>query len=37
MEELQPQSSPTYSANDAPVPEGTIVIERGASAQELAP
>jgi len=37
MEELQPQSSPTYSATDAPVPEGTIVIERGASAQELAP
>ena len=37
MEELQPQSSPTYSPTDAPVPEGTIVIERGASAQELAP
>jgi translation initiation factor IF-2 len=33
---LQPQFT-TYTASDAPVPEGTIVIERGVSAQEFAP
>jgi translation initiation factor IF-2 len=27
----------SYSPNDAPVPEGTIVVERGSSAQEFAP
>ncbi len=27
----------SYSPNNAPVPEGTIVIERGSSAQEFAP
>jgi translation initiation factor IF-2 len=27
----------TYTSSDAPVPEGTIVIERGVSAQEFAP
>jgi translation initiation factor IF-2 len=37
MEELQPQQMTTYSPTDAPVPEGTIVVERGSSAQELAP
>ena len=33
---MQPQFT-TYTASDAPVPEGTIVIERGVSAQEFAP
>ena len=37
MEELQPQLMTSYSASDAPVPEGTIIIERGVSAQEFAP
>ena len=27
----------SYTASDAPVPEGTIIIERGVSAQEFAP
>ncbi|MEM9517078.1 MAG: translation initiation factor IF-2 [Actinomycetota bacterium] len=36
QDELQPQLT-TYTASDAPVPEGTIVIERGVSAQEFAP
>jgi translation initiation factor IF-2 len=36
-EELQPQQLLSYSASNAPVPEGTIVIERGSSAQEFAP
>jgi translation initiation factor IF-2 len=35
-EELQPHEQ-SYTARDAPVPEGTIVVERGASAQEFAP
>jgi translation initiation factor IF-2 len=35
-EELQPQFT-TYTRSDAPVPEGTIVIERGVSAQEFGP
>ena len=35
-EELQP-SMQSYSASGAPVPEGTIVVERGVSAQEFAP
>jgi translation initiation factor IF-2 len=30
-------SVPTYTSEDAPVPEGTIVIERASSAQELGP
>jgi translation initiation factor IF-2 len=37
MDELQPHLSTNYSATDAPVPEGTVIIERGASAQEFAP
>ncbi|MFM7744362.1 MAG: translation initiation factor IF-2 [Actinomycetota bacterium] len=37
MEELQPQLMTSYTASDAPVPEGTIIIERGVSAQEFAP
>ncbi len=36
-EELQPQQLMSYSPNNAPVPEGTIVVERGSSAQEFAP
>ncbi|MEM9616276.1 MAG: translation initiation factor IF-2 [Actinomycetota bacterium] len=28
---------PTYSAEDAPVPEGTIVVERASTAQDLGP
>ncbi|MGA0863637.1 MAG: translation initiation factor IF-2, partial [Ilumatobacteraceae bacterium] len=36
FEELQPQFT-NYTASDAPVPEGTIIIERGSSAQEFAP
>ena len=35
-EELQPQFT-NYTRSDAPVPEGTIVIERGVSAQEFGP
>ena len=30
-------SVPTYTSEDAPVPDGTIVIERASSAQELGP
>ncbi len=37
MEELQPQELPTYTPVDAPVPEGQIVVERGSTAQDLAP
>ncbi|HRE00942.1 MAG TPA: translation initiation factor IF-2, partial [Ilumatobacteraceae bacterium] len=35
--ELQPQSMGNYTNSDAPVPEGTIIVERGVSAQEFAP
>ena len=27
----------TYTASDAPVPEGTVVIERGSTAKDVAP
>ncbi len=37
MDELQPQLMTNYTASDAPVPDGTIIIERGVSAQEFAP
>ncbi len=37
MEELQPQQMTSYSPTDAPVPEGTVVIERGATPQEYGP
>jgi translation initiation factor IF-2 len=37
FEELQPQAPSSYTANDAPVPEGTVVVERGWSAQDFAP
>ncbi len=36
QDELQPQFT-TYTSSDAPVPEGTVIIERGVSAQEFAP
>jgi translation initiation factor IF-2 len=36
-EELLPQNLMTYTASDAPVPEGTIVIERGSTAKDVAP
>jgi translation initiation factor IF-2 len=36
QDELQPQAT-AYTASDAPVPEGIVVIERGVSAQEFAP
>ncbi|MCE2735520.1 MAG: translation initiation factor IF-2 [Ilumatobacteraceae bacterium] len=36
FDELQPQFT-QYSNSNAPVPEGTIIIERGWSAQEFAP
>ncbi len=35
--ELQPQLTGSYTSSDAPVPDGTIIIERGVSAQEFAP
>ncbi len=35
-DELQPTEQ-SYTAADAPVPEGTVVVERGASAQEFGP
>ena len=28
---------PTYSAEDAPIPEGTVIIERASTAQDLGP
>ncbi len=37
MEELTPMDVPTYSAEDAPVPTGEIVIERASTAQDLGP
>ena len=35
--ELQPQLTGNYTSSDAPVPDGTIIVERGVSAQEFAP
>ncbi len=35
-DELQPQEQ-SYTAHDAPVPDGTIIVERGVSAQEFGP
>jgi translation initiation factor IF-2 len=37
LEELQPQQMTSYSPTDAPVPEGTVVVERGATPQEYGP
>ena len=36
-EELQPTQATTYTPSDAPVPQGEVIVERGASAQELGP
>ncbi len=37
FDELQPNYNSAYTATNAPVPEGTIIVERGVSAQEFAP
>ncbi|MFZ4720820.1 MAG: translation initiation factor IF-2, partial [Ilumatobacteraceae bacterium] len=37
FDELQPNYNSAYTPNSAPVPEGTIIVERGVSAQEFAP
>ena len=37
LEELGPQSAPSLTPADAPVPEGEIVVPRGITIQELAP
>ena len=34
---MQPQLTGNYTSSDAPVPDGTIIVERGVSAQEFAP
>ncbi len=34
---MQPSYNSNYTASNAPVPEGTIIVERGVSAQEFAP
>ncbi len=34
---MQPSYNSNYTATNAPVPEGTIIVERGVSAQEFAP
>ncbi|MBA3304272.1 MAG: translation initiation factor IF-2, partial [Acidimicrobiia bacterium] len=36
-EELQALDVPTYTAADTPVPEGEVVIERGATAKDVGP
>ena len=37
MEELQPQELAAYTPADAPVPTGEVIVERGSTAQEMAP
>ncbi|HRA86199.1 MAG TPA: translation initiation factor IF-2, partial [Ilumatobacteraceae bacterium] len=37
FDEMQPNYNSSYTATNAPVPEGTIIVERGVSAQEFAP
>ncbi len=37
QEELTPMDVPTYTSEDAPVPEGMVVIERSSTAQDLGP
>jgi len=37
QEELQPMDTPAYTPEDAPVPEGEIVIERASSPIDVAP
>jgi translation initiation factor IF-2 len=34
---MQPNYNSNYTASNAPVPEGTIIVERGVSSQEFAP
>jgi translation initiation factor IF-2 len=36
-EELQALDVPTYTAADAPIPEGEVIIERGATAKDVGP
>ncbi|HEV2068871.1 MAG TPA: translation initiation factor IF-2, partial [Acidimicrobiales bacterium] len=36
-EELQPQGIASYTPQDAPIPEGEVVIERGDTAKDLGP
>jgi translation initiation factor IF-2 len=36
-EELQPMEAPSYTPASAPVPEGTIVVERSSTPQDLGP
>ena len=36
-EELQPMNVPSYSSQDAPVPDGTVVIERAITPLDLGP
>jgi translation initiation factor IF-2 len=37
FDEMQPNYNSNYTASNAPVPEGIIVVERGLSSQEFAP
>jgi translation initiation factor IF-2 len=37
FEELEAQELTRYTPSDAPVPEGEVIIERGATAQEIGP
>ena len=37
FDEMLPQTPTSYTASNAPVPEGIVIIERGSSAQEFAP
>ncbi|MDH3293407.1 MAG: translation initiation factor IF-2 [Acidimicrobiia bacterium] len=37
QEELTPMDVPTYTSEDAPVPIGTVVVERASTAQDLGP
>nr|MBA2624411.1 translation initiation factor IF-2 [Acidimicrobiia bacterium] len=37
QEELQPQDIPTYTPENAPVPEGEVVLERGSTAKDVGP
>ena len=37
QEELQPMDTPAYTPEDAPVPEGEVVIERASSSIDVAP
>ncbi len=36
-EDLAPMDLPTYTAEDTPVPEGVVVVERASTAQDLGP